>query len=555
MASVSSSVINTALSTLSSIIRSELNGHLNEEEIVQFKQHLSPLSLLQAVIEQLHAPQGINETSEQYDLRMESLRQLQDPLRYRTTENALSPSTTQAIETIMIPPASSPTTEPAVEVPTVIQLSTVYDGPPSWRGPAPPMYSLNPGAAETAIVVPIAESNTVRPDRYDRAARLHRLFVQGRAGVGGKQCPPRYFEDRNPSGREGHGPRPYPAEEECRNLCSPSHPDSAHSEPQQREPTFEETMEADVANFKLSLSSPSSVEDAQELMKLAEDPSIHRIDASTGSNGLPPSLLLLHTFFDLNGNQLCPMRKVEHIIMNQPGIDNRLLPDLKPYAPKGSGLSNTATKAPKVRLIATNDPNDLPNWDSTPGMLRFLKQSSQRLFGVVIEQDRMIICHVCGAMLILGHLPIGDGFFSKQPSESLDSAFIYMSCHLGSIPGCYLEVLTEEKYGIWFRKISWACFPYSDITNYTAANVTKFYADQGIQPTDFDDAFLWIASACRKLPLGIQNNREVASLFLDVISKTSDTLALGPAPAGHTPGEEGTHCPCPYTLATERSTP
>ncbi|KAJ7572038.1 hypothetical protein C8J56DRAFT_1070181 [Mycena floridula] len=214
------------------------------------------------------------------------------------------------------------------------------------------------------------------------------------------------------------------------------------------------------------------------------------------------------------------MRKVEHITVNQPGIDNRLLPDLKPYAPKASGSSNTATKAPKVRLIATNDPNVLPDWDSTPGMLRFLKQSSQRLFRVVIEQDRMIIRHVRGAMLILGRLPIGDGLFSKQSSESLDSAFIYSSCRLGSIPGRYLKVLTEEKYGIRFGKISQARFPYSDIADYTAANVAKFYANQGIQPADFDDVFPWIASACRKLALGIRNHRELASLFLDVVTAT-----------------------------------
>ncbi|KAJ7572037.1 hypothetical protein C8J56DRAFT_1081440 [Mycena floridula] len=137
---------------------------------------------------------------------------------------------------------------------------------------------------------------------YDKRSNNHRSnsnydgYRRGR----GKQRPPRYFEDRNSSGREGHGPRngrdnrrdernnpsrdysrsrPYPAEEEHRNLRSPSHPDSARSEPQPREPTFEETMEADVANFKPSLSSPSSIEDAQELMKLAEDPSICRIDA------------------------------------------------------------------------------------------------------------------------------------------------------------------------------------------------------------------------------------------------------------------------------------
>ncbi|KAJ7572031.1 hypothetical protein C8J56DRAFT_1070169 [Mycena floridula] len=168
---------------MSSVIHSELNGRLNEEEIARFKQRLSPSGLLQAAIEQLHAPQGVNETSEQYKLRLDSLRRLQDPLRYRATENVLSTSTTQAIEPILVPPATSPTTEPAVELSTVIQPLSVYDGPPSWRGPAPPRYSLNPGTAETAIVVPIAEANAVRPDRFDRAARLHRLFIQGRAGI------------------------------------------------------------------------------------------------------------------------------------------------------------------------------------------------------------------------------------------------------------------------------------------------------------------------------------------------------------------------------------
>ncbi|KAJ7577988.1 hypothetical protein C8J56DRAFT_1112737 [Mycena floridula] len=257
-----------------------------------------------------------------------------------------------------------------------------------------------------------------------------------------------------------------------------------------QQPTFEETMEADVANFKPSLSSPSSIEDAQELMKLAEDPLIHRINAVQ---------ILLN---EVDRIQWTPTISpaTSHILHSQCYVlCERLLPDLKLYAPKASGLSNMATKAPKVRLIATNNPNVLPDWDSTPGMLCFLKQSSQRLFRVVIEQDRMIIRHVHGTMLILGHLPIGDGFFSKQPSKSLDSAFIYMSCCLGSIPGHYLEVLevlTKGKYGIQFGKISRACFPYSDLTDYTATNVAKFYANQGIQPTDFDDAFPWIASAC-----------------------------------------------------------
>ncbi|KAJ7578425.1 hypothetical protein C8J56DRAFT_897987 [Mycena floridula] len=171
---------------MSNIIRTELNGRLSESELNTLKSRLSSSGLIEAAIRQLHAPQGESETDEQYVIRGASLFRLNNPF----PTNAMSTASTVNIEVtspLVDPPAVKQSAPIGDRIPTVTTMSSsVFDGPPSWRGSAPPTYSINPRDTETPIVVPIADPfdhrDRPRMSRPARAIRLRRLFMQAGAG-------------------------------------------------------------------------------------------------------------------------------------------------------------------------------------------------------------------------------------------------------------------------------------------------------------------------------------------------------------------------------------
>ncbi|KAJ7579057.1 hypothetical protein C8J56DRAFT_897492 [Mycena floridula] len=73
--------LRNAMSSMSSIIRNELGSRLNNEQLTALEERLSVSSLINAAINQLHAPQGSDESDEAFNLRQMSLRRLQDPIR------------------------------------------------------------------------------------------------------------------------------------------------------------------------------------------------------------------------------------------------------------------------------------------------------------------------------------------------------------------------------------------------------------------------------------------------------------------------------------------
>ncbi|KAJ7578972.1 hypothetical protein C8J56DRAFT_897425 [Mycena floridula] len=160
------SLFNNAMNSMSSLIRSELHGIIN------------------AAIEQLRAPRGADETDDEYQLRQDSLRHLENPGAYATRN----------ISTI-VRPAETSSDNPVVDaepqtVPPETENASVFVGPPSWQSIgaptmiAPPSYSINPGVTETAIVMPVAVPNgsASRPNRYERTVRMRRLYQEAGAG-------------------------------------------------------------------------------------------------------------------------------------------------------------------------------------------------------------------------------------------------------------------------------------------------------------------------------------------------------------------------------------
>ncbi|KAJ7593156.1 hypothetical protein C8J56DRAFT_886157 [Mycena floridula] len=179
-------LVDHALSSMSNIIRTELNGRLSKSELNTLENRLSSSGLIEAAIRQLHAPQGESETDKQYTIRGASLFHLNNTFPM----NAMSTASTINIEVtspLVDPPAVKQSAPIGDRIPTIMTTSSsVFDGPPSWRGSALPTYSINPRDTETLIVVPIADpfDHRDRPQmsRPARAIRLRHLFMQAGAG-------------------------------------------------------------------------------------------------------------------------------------------------------------------------------------------------------------------------------------------------------------------------------------------------------------------------------------------------------------------------------------
>ncbi|KAJ7593158.1 hypothetical protein C8J56DRAFT_1045593 [Mycena floridula] len=83
-------------------------------------------------------------------------------------------------------------------------------------------------------------------------------------------------------------------------------------------------------------------------------------------------------------------------------------------------------------------------------------------------------------------------------------------------------------------------FPSLDYVDYTPATIAKFFADQGIMPIYFDDAFTWIRSFSGAMASYLHNNPHQASLF-KVLHQ--ETLEYEP-PVGLGIGPKGSHYLC-----------
>ncbi|KAJ7573830.1 hypothetical protein C8J56DRAFT_902859 [Mycena floridula] len=118
--------------------------------------------IINAAIEQLRAPRGADETDDEYQLRQDSLRRLENPGAYATRN----------ISTIV---------RPALITWWWMLNHRLYH---LRQKMLPSFYSINPGVTETAIVMPVAVPNgsASRPNQYERTVRMRRLYWEAGAG-------------------------------------------------------------------------------------------------------------------------------------------------------------------------------------------------------------------------------------------------------------------------------------------------------------------------------------------------------------------------------------
>ncbi|KAJ7573111.1 hypothetical protein C8J56DRAFT_1066886 [Mycena floridula] len=148
------------------------------------------------------------------------------------------------------------------------------------------------------------------------------------------------------------------------------------------------------------------------------------------------------------------------------------------------------------KVIIIDDPKILLDWDELPNMLKYLAQSTKRLYGVPFERNQLIVRGLHGAMMFLSRVPLGDG---TECPTSLDLMFLYICSYVTAFPGHYLELLSKENYGIAKGKVAQKRFPYTDPTDFTDINIAKFFADQGKLPCDFDDGFVWAIAFAKRM--------------------------------------------------------
>ncbi|KAJ7578970.1 hypothetical protein C8J56DRAFT_897423 [Mycena floridula] len=290
--------------------------------------------------------------------------------------------------------------------------------------------------------------------------------------------------------------------------------------------SFEDMMEMDLERFVPTLTFPTTADEAKELIELADDSSLRCVDAWTPGIAAAAEYILESN----NPGYTCkPPREHEHIRVEVPHIEKCLLPSGVIRTTKSStkpAKSKTESASPKPKEIASvvemvkyNDPNILPSYDSVPNMLRYLAQTDKRMYGVAIDQGRIVVRSVCGAMLINSRLPFGDGF--GMPTNEFDIAFIYVCAFIIAKPGRYVEILNEENFGIRPSLAERTCFPSTNFSDYTPPTVAKFFASQGIMPNKFDDAFVWMARVMKKMTWEIKGNPILASLFLSIHQESS----------------------------------
>ncbi|KAJ7575438.1 hypothetical protein C8J56DRAFT_1063341 [Mycena floridula] len=348
--------------------------------------------------------------------------------------------------------------------------------------------------------------------------------------------------------------RPYP---ECRRSCSRSR---SRSPPRE---SFEDTMEMDLDRFVPTLKFPSTADEAKELIEIADDPETRRVDAvrillnivdivqwTPGSLSHSAEYILeskwvppewYKRLIKQPGYSCKPLHEHDHIKVELPHIEKKLLPSGIIQTPKTSSKKpKSSTSTPKsvnnppiatlTEPVKYNDPSIHPNWDSVPGMLAFLAQSNKRLYGVSIDQNRLVVWSIHGAMLINGRLSVGDGF--GMPTDKFDIAFIYICAYIGAQPGRYVDILTSEEYGIRLKSAPRQQFPSKDWNDYTPPMVAKFFANQGVLPARFDDVFPYIARISKKLTWELNSNIVLASLFLGIHQESSVVIHNREVPEG-----------------------
>ncbi|KAJ7593934.1 hypothetical protein C8J56DRAFT_884676 [Mycena floridula] len=358
-----------------------------------------------------------------------------------------------------------------------------------------------------------------------------------------------YYKDhRNDNYRGHHGknrPQPYPDRRPP--------PTTAVLEE-----SFEDTMEMDLDNFSPELKVPRSDEEVKYLIELANDASLRCVDAvrillsivDVAQWTADVSSAAVYIFnrqwrpaewyrkLIREPSYVCqPLRKIDYIRVDQPDIHSKLLPSgtLPPNVP--TGLLPSASGA-RAFVRPFNDVNIHPDFDDLSGMLRYLAQTDHRLFGVQLEQNRIIVRQVRGAMLFLGRVPVRNGM--DEPTESLDLAFLYACAIIGSVPGRYAAILAAENVYIQPTMTSRSRFPSQDYSDYTPSNVAKFFASQGITPILFDDAFTWVGPFCKKMAKVLKKIPSQSALFNSVFQETLQH----PVPRGLGVRPEGGHYPC-----------
>ncbi|KAJ7581691.1 hypothetical protein C8J56DRAFT_1101092 [Mycena floridula] len=224
-------------------------------------------------------------------------------------------------------------------------------------------------------------------------------------------------------------------------------------------------------------------------------------------------------------------RQLEHAYIDVPYLDRRYMPVVTPSSSatpstKSSASSNkpAAVTIPK-KVIVIDDPNILPDWDVLPNMLKYLAQSTKRLFGVPFEGNKLIVRGVRGAMMFLSRVPLGNGI---DCPTGLNLMFLYICSYIAAYPGRYLELLSKENYGVAKGDVSQKRFPYTNPSDYTDSNVVKFFADQGKLPCDFDN--------------GIHPDQSIH--FFNIHKAGLRLENMGLAPPGYPAGPEGIFYSC-----------
>ncbi|KAJ7583105.1 hypothetical protein C8J56DRAFT_893852 [Mycena floridula] len=338
----------------------------------------------------------------------------------------------------------------------------------------------------------------------------HRGARGGGGGGGGYNHSKKQNHPQSSSSREDPGHRWKPDNRRgSRNGRSQPYPD-CHTESRRRsrscsrspqKDSFEDTMEMDLEKFVPTLSFPMTADKAKELIELANDSSLRHINvvrillnvvdlvqwtpgiAAAAEYILESKWVPAKWYKQLihNPGYTCkPPCEHEHIRVDVPHIEKCLLPSSVIRTTKStvkSSKSKTESTSPKPKEIASviemvkyNDPNILPSYDST----------DKRMYGVAIDQGRIIVRSVHGAMLINSQLPFGDGF--SMPMNEFDITFIY---------------------------------------RLHSPTVAKFFASQGIMPNKFDDAFIWMARVIKKMTWEIKGNPILTSLFLFIHQESS----------------------------------
>ncbi|KAJ7575440.1 hypothetical protein C8J56DRAFT_901029 [Mycena floridula] len=187
---------NNAMSSMSNLIINQLNGQISDERLNEMQNLLSTSGILNETVDQLLVPRSTDETDEEYRMRQNSLLRLREASRFTTT--AVNPTTIEPVN-IISQNTDAIGSEPNVngDIPSAMEINqSVFAGPPSWRNPAPPSYSVNPRLMETAVVVPVAGVNdegiAIRRTRPERAARMRRLYREAGAGsvtIGNNELP------------------------------------------------------------------------------------------------------------------------------------------------------------------------------------------------------------------------------------------------------------------------------------------------------------------------------------------------------------------------------